>query len=279
MKHHLLSLLLLAATPVMAQLRGNVEYNLWAPQKGDTLMIFAEKAYIRQTPSAKGTILDSLTTGNTVIAAKLNETELTMKGISAPWWQVKYKAGGKQKEGYVWLGLMSLGKYTKDTVQFIYGIDKVIPGAFKEAEPRYVVQLKALNTKHNVIDKKELAVDGGQYAISSEAKLLGHLGLDKVNTIVRLYFSGEACGIPNNYYYFAWTGNKLVPLPEKTTMFDAGAVSHDEVLLFPKEPGGQAGKIIRVTTDEEFGEDGETVVNKKTKREIYNWDGEKVVKQ
>jgi hypothetical protein len=279
MKHFFLSMLLLAAVPVMAQLSGNVEYNLWTPQQGDTLTIFAEKAYIRQTPSPKATILDSLTTGGTVIAVKLNETELTMKGISAPWWQVKYKAGGKQKEGYIWLGLTSLGQHSKDTIQFMYGIEKVIPAPSREGDPKYVIQLKALNTKHTILDKKELTVDGGQFALSTEAKLLGGMGLDKITSIIRLYFSGEACGIPNNFYYYGWTGAKLVALPEKSTMFDAGAVSHDEVLLFPKEPGGQAGKIIRLTTDEEFGEDGETVVNKKSKREVYLWNGEKAVKQ
>lgn len=279
MKQLFLSMLLLAATPVMAQLSGNVEYNVWRVQPGDTLTVFGEKAYIRQTPSPKGTILDSLTTGGTVTAVKLDETEFTMKGISTPWWQVKYKSGGKQKEGYIWLGLTSLGSYKKDTVQFLLGIDKVIPPATKEGDPKYILQLKALNTKCKVLDKKDQTVDGGQFAISIEGKLLGDMGLEKIATILRIYSSGEACGIPSNYYYYGWTGSKFVVLPEKSTMFDAGAVAHDEILLFPKEPGGQAGKIIRLTTDEEFGEDGEKVVHKTSKREVYLWNGEKATKQ
>lgn len=62
-------------------------------------------------------------------------------------------------------------------------------------------------------------------------------------------------------------------------MFDAGAVAHTETLLFPKEAGGQAGKIIRLTVDEEFGEDGETVAKSKSIREVYIWNGEKATKQ
>ncbi|TWV96281.1 hypothetical protein [Chitinophaga pinensis] len=279
MKQIFLSMLLLAAAPVTAQLKGSIEYNLWRAQQGDTLTVFAEKAYIRQSASPKATIQDSLTTGQTIIAAKLIETEFTMKGITAPWYQVKYKIDGKQKEGFVWLGLMAFGSYQKDSVQFLYGIDKVVPAEIKEADPKYVILVKALNAKHALLDKKSVTVDGGSFAITADAKLLGGMGLDKISTIVRLYFSGESCGIPDNYIYYGWNGSKLLELPGKTNMFDAGAVGHSETLLFPKEPGGQAGKIIRLTVDEEFGEDGETVAKSKSTREVYIWNGEKATKQ
>ena len=279
MKQFFLSMLLLAATPAAAQLSGNVEYNLWRVQQGDTITIFSDKAYIRQSPSSQAPIVDSFTTGNSVIAAKLTETELTLKGMTTPWWQVRYKVGGKQKEGYLWLGLAALGQYKKDSVQLLYGIEKVIPGAAKGDDSKYVVVLKALSTTHHLLDKKELIVTGGQFAISAEGKLLGSMGLDKLTAILRLCFSGEACGIPTDYYYFGWTGSKFLPLPQKSSMFDAGAISHDEVLLFPKEPGGQAGKIIKVIKDEEFGEDGEKVVKTTTNREVFVWDGAKATKK
>ncbi|SHN25548.1 hypothetical protein SAMN05216311_107361 [Chitinophaga sp. CF418] len=272
-------MLLLAVTPAAAQLSGNVEYNLWRVQQGDTITIFSDKAYIRQSPSSQAPIMDSLTTGNSVIAAKLTETELTLRGMTTPWWQVRYKAGGKQKEGYLWLGLAALGQYKKDSVQLLYGIEKVIPGTAKEDDPKYVVVLKALSATHHLLDKEELIVTGGQFAISAEGKLLGNMGLDKLTAILRLCFSGEACGIPTDYYYYGWTGNKFLSLPQKSSMFDAGAISHDEVLLFPKEPGGQAGKIIKVIKDEEFGEDGEKVVKTTTNREVFVWDGAKAVKK
>lgn len=279
MKQFFLSILLLAAIPAVAQLSGNIEYNLWRAQPGDTMTIFSDKAYIRQSPSLQAPVIDSLTIGNPVIASRLTETELTLRGMTAPWWQVRYQAGGKQKEGYLWLGLLSLGNYRKDTVQLLYGIEKVIPGAAKEDGPKYVVIVKALNTTHHLLDKKELTVAGGQFAISTEGKLLGSMGLDKLNAILRLCFSGEACGIPTDFYYYGWTGSKLLVLPEKSNVFDAGAVSHDEVLLFPKEAGGQAGKIIKVITDEEYGDDQETVIKKTTNREVFVWDGEKAVKK
>ena len=133
--------------------------------------------------------------------------------------------------------------------------------------------MKAMSDSHRLLDKKELTVTRGQFAISAEGKLLGNMGLDKLTAILRLCFSGEACGIPTDYYYYGWTGAKFLPLPQKSNMFDAGAISHDEVLLFPKEPGGQAGKIIKVTKDEEFGEDGEKVVKTTTNREVFIWDG------
>jgi len=279
MKQFFLSMLLLAAIPATAQLSGNIEYNLWRMQQGDTITIFSDKACIRQSPSSQAPVLDSFTTGSAVIAAKLTETELTLKGMAAPWWQVRYKVGGKQKEGYLWLGLAALGQYKKDSVQLLYGIEKVIPGAAKGDDPKYVVVVKAISTTRHLLDKEELIVTGGQFAISAEGKLLGSMGLDKLTAILRLCFSGEACGIPTDYYYYGWTGNKFLPLPQKSSMFDAGAISHDEVLLFPKEPGGQAGKIIKVTKDEEFGEDGEKVVKTTTNREVFVWDGAKAVKK
>lgn len=247
----------------------------WYPQPGDTMTVYTEKAYIRQEPSLQGAIADTLYTGDAVIIGKELTKPLSMKGITAPWEQVTY---GKNKQGYIWLGLLAVKQYTKNDLRFLYGIEKAIPA--KEEEPlKYLIRLKVLNKEHQLLNMKEWTVKGAEYAIASEGKILDNMGLENVQSIIRIYFSGEACAIPTDYYYFGWTGKELLPLPGKTNVSDAGAYNYEETLLFPKEVGGQPGKIIKLQLTEEYGEDMETVEKRTTSKEVYLWDGNKAVKQ
>lgn len=247
---------------------------LWYASPGDTLVVYAEKAYIRQEPSLQAAIADTLYTGATVIVGKEAGKPLSMKGMTAAWKQVSY---GKNKQGYIWLGLLAVKQYTKNDLRFLYGIEKAIPAAGEEPV-KYLIRLKVLH-KDQVINMKEWMVNGAEYAVSSEVKVLDDMGLENIQSIVRICFSGEACGIPSDYYYFGWTGKEFLALPGKTNVFDAGAFNYEETLLFPKEVGGQPGKIIKLQLTEEYGEDMEKVEKRTTTREVYVWDGNKAVKQ
>ncbi|MVT09355.1 SH3 domain-containing protein [Chitinophaga tropicalis] len=277
-KHWTLSVLMfMTLAPVFAQTEDNEEsyYNLWNPQPGATMVVFADKAYIRTEPSLQGSIADSLTPGTTVTAIQQTGRNIVVKGITAPWLKISYNREGKAKEGYVWLGLLALGRYTTENTDIIYGLER---GYTVDDFFRYNLRVKAIDANLRVLDMKEKAIDGESSA-STEGKLLGDLGLENTKNILRIYFSGDACGLPTNYYYFGWTGTNFLELPGKMSVGDAGAYYHSETLLFPKEAGGQPGKIIRLTEDEEVGEDGETVAKKTYSREVYLWDGRQAVKQ
>lgn len=271
----LIFLLLIMSGSISAPAQIAADFNLWYTQPGDTLMVYAEKAYVRQEPSLQGVIADTLFTGATVVAGKDAGTPLRMKGMIAPWKEVSY---GNGKKGYIWLGLLAIKHYTGNDLHFLYGIEKTLP-ATEEEPVNYLIRLKVVSKDQQVLDMKEWKVRGAEYANASEGKMLDGMGLENIQSIIRIYFSGEACAIPTDYYYFGWTGKQLLVLPGKTNVSDAGVFYSEETLLFPKEPGGQPGKIIKLLLTAEYGDDMETVAKKTTSREIYLWDGTKAVKQ
>ncbi|RFM36944.1 hypothetical protein DXN04_05455 [Chitinophaga silvisoli] len=274
----LTSLLLVAIVPAVAQTADRLEYPLWPLEKGTSLSVYADKAYIRSSPSVKGSIVDSLLPGSQVIVDEvITAAPLTMKGLTAAWLKTHYTTGNKEVKGYVWVGLLALNAITKDGTTFIYGLEKRT--VLSETGETLTVRIKALDKDHRILDMKEWTVPGGENARSSESKLLGEMGLDSVKEIFRVNFSGDACGLPTDYYYFGWNGSQLLPLPGKTNTFDAGAFAYTETLIFPKEVGGQPGKVLKLIVTEEYGEDGETVENKTVKKEVYTWDGNKATKQ
>lgn len=269
--------------PAVAQTEGYVEHNLWNATAADTFMIFADKAYIRQEPSLQSAIVDSLSVGSSVIIENsVAGAPLMMKGIVAPWKQVHYDIAGRARKGYVWLGLLALKYCSRDSVDFLYGIDYVRTDASDNKPVKYQIRVKAVDQRAKVLDNKEFSVSGSVYATSTEGKLLGDMGLDKLSAILRVAFSGdhaEAKDIPTDYYYFGWTGSKFLPLPGKSVVSEAGTAFRGDMLLYPKETGGEPGKIIKLIGVGELCGDMETATPKSTYRETYVWDGEKAVKQ
>jgi len=265
-------LFLLLPAFAQAQTPGVSDFNLWAVQPGDTMAVYADKAYIRQEPSLQSTVIDSLSTGDLLIIGDIAGKPLTMKGMEAPWHAITFK---DEKKGYVWLGLLAIRRYHKGDVDFIYGIDKLQKGEFNV---EYIVRLKAVRN-NQVLDMKEWKVRGAEYASSSDGKLFDDMGLENIQTIVRIYFSGDACAIPTDYYYFGWTGNSFAVLPGRSNESDAGAYNSQEMILFPKEAGGQPGRIIKLSKVDTYGDDMETVEKTTTKKETYIWDGKTAIKQ
>jgi hypothetical protein len=100
-------------------------------------------------------------------------------------------------------------------------------------------------------------------------------GLKNVNSIYRISLSGEACGIPTYHYYFGWTGKKILLLPQKYQVGDAGIFYHTEEFIFPNEKKGEQNTIIKQIIEAEIIDEN-MVDNKflvKKELEYYSWNG------
>jgi len=287
LKYSFFLLIILFGTSVMstAQLPGNTDYNIWNTNPNDTFYIFSRMANVRAQPGLSTPIQDSLLCG-TMIIIKANEKQLDIvKGINAPWVKVEYTINSIKKEGYVWVGLLALGRYQRPEIAFLYGIENIVATA--ETDDYYIpltwhLKVKALSPSSELISESEWKMDGPEVAATG-GKLLGDMGLKNTTDIVRIYFGGEACGVPTNYFYFGWTGDKLLPLPGKMEVGDAGVYYHEETFLFPSEQGGQPDKIIKLTTESEAEEktdkNGEPIFKTTKSKEVFIWDGKKAVKR
>jgi hypothetical protein len=276
-----------ATYTVNAQFKESTDFNIWSANPGDTFSVYGRMVNVREEPNTVAVIQDTLTCGSKVVIRERGAELENIKGIYAPWVKVQYQSASGRKEGYVWLGMLALGSFEKGTIHFLYGIEK-LTAAKNNTDEDFVpavwyIHVKAVDNKGNILDEKEVTMDGMETSVSG-GKLLGDMGLKNTEDIVRINFGGEACGIPTYYYYFGWTGSKFLSLPGKMGVGDAGVFSHSETFLFPKEQGGQPDTIIKLTVEEEAEEDkvdknGEPVFKVKKSREIYTWDGEKAKKK
>jgi hypothetical protein len=133
-----------------------------------------------------------------------------------------------------------------------------------------------LNADHKLLDQKTIEKSISESAYF-EGKVLGDLGLKKVQDIYRISFNGEACAIPSLFYYFGWNGKQLLLLPEKYSVSDAGSFYHSENFIFPKEKGGKPGLIIKQIEEAVNEEETGDVFSVTESSEVYTWDGEKAL--
>jgi len=254
-------------------------YNLWNKQIGDTSYVFADMAYVRDYPSTQSVILDSLIHGTLVVIKSNGYNSSHIRGFHAPWHEIAYIKDGKARQGFIWLGLLALGRHV-DALgnQFIHGFLK----REKESEydgSSYLCEVKYLTPNQHIIARYTYSVDLSDQTYA-ESKLLPNMGLEGLQTIHRVGFHGEACGIPTTHYYVGWNGQHFVTMFNKSSVSDAGVFYHEEIILFPSEHNLDSNLIIKdIIEGEAIDEQAQELKFKETRsREKFLWDG-KVVTQ
>ena len=111
---------------------------------------------------------------------------------------------------------------------------KIKEGGF-EYNPHFCnISVKAVNQNYKLLDTFTIAKQLDESMFFENSTINGW-GLKNVNSIYRISLSGEACGIPTYHYYFGWTGKKILLLPQKYQVGDAGIFYHTEEFFFPNE--------------------------------------------
>ncbi|MBO9732884.1 MAG: hypothetical protein J7623_29845 [Chitinophaga sp.] len=255
----------------------------WSLAENDTRYIFADTAFVRISTDTKQAPIDTLLTGEEITVVKITDKLLNLKGLTAPWIQVKYKKDGVDKEGYLWQGLISFRQVRRGDTKFIYAIDRrmdstvVADDGVKMVMKYFLVKLKVVQAGQ-LKAVNSFKIFDGESANFGDAKIMSGLGLSNVQNIVVLTFGGEACGIESNYFYFAWLNDsRLVPLPARMSVGDAGAYYHDESFTFPAEKNGQPDIIrwdlVEGEATEKMDKNGEPVFKETKSTFNYSWDG------
>jgi len=283
MKYFLLYIGLFAQLYIHAQGSSNVyttadPFNYWRLSEGDSAFVFVDKAYIRAEPSLKSKLLDSLSTGTLVIIKSPGYNSSTIKGFEAPWHKITYKIDNQQKSGFIWIGLLALGRHVDaNRNQYIHGFEKYIPET-NDDPGYYICDIKLLDKSGNLISKYTFKPQLFDQRYT-QSKLLTGMGLDGIQHIYRIMFSGEACGVPTNYYYTGWDGNRFIEMPMRYTVSDAGVFYYEEKMLFPSEHNIEPNVIYKeIEEGEVIDPDANDYKYKnKRKREKYRWDGQQFV--
>ncbi|MBC9931796.1 SH3 domain-containing protein [Chitinophaga qingshengii] len=268
-------------TPDFSDMRS---WSLYVNGDSTDRYIFSDTAYIRVSPDTKQAPIDTLLAGDNITVTAIMPNGLTIRGIRGPWLKIAYHKNGESRNGYIWQGLVSCAPLRRGDLKFVYGIERrfdsvAVSGNQRDTFPKYQVRLKVVQNGV-LLAKTAFSIWNDESANFSYGKVMSGMGLTNVQHIVVLSFSGEACGIPTNDYYFAWTKDgQLVSLPNKTNVGDAGAFYHSEEFTFPNEKNGQPDMIVwnlevSEATDKQ-GKNGEYIMKITEKKSTrYVWDGE-----
>lgn len=272
-------MMLVCAAPLYAQEDAAAyivedDYGFWQKQVGDTAYVFADIAYIRDYPSTRGRLLDSLPQETALIIKSESYNNAMARGFEAPWRRVSYVKDGQRKEGFIWSGLLALGRLVSEEGNiFSFGFLRYEKET-SYSPAAYMLQVKCFDRNKNLKSKDyyPAELDEQRY---SEYKLLPSMGLSGLQNIFRIGFLGEACGIPSYYYYFSWNGQEILPMFSRYTVGDAGIYYYEEKILFPSEHNLDPNLIIKdIEEGEVIDENAEEYqYKKKRKREKYIWDG------
>lgn len=248
--------------------------NIWNKRINDTATVFADVAYIRDSPSLKGSISDSLTAGARVIIKSEAYNSSLIKDFHAPWHKVAYTIGKQKRSGFIWLGLLALGTNNdKEGRLWMYGFNKY-PNRSSDETHLILCEVKILDSKLHTVGRTSVPVTKGDQSFT-EAKILNNMGLAGLQAIYRIGFFGEACAVPTDHHYLGWTGTNFINLPGKRNVSDAGASYHEEKLLFPSEHRLDPSLIVKDIVDGEvIDPDQKELKYKESKKRIkYTWNG------
>ena len=292
-RFYYLALLLLSSFSLFAQEEDpNMAYGSLAPwhtfeeNKVVTAFTAVTDANVRDKPNTTAAVVAKLPIATKVTIEMVTTDTMKLNGYNAPWCKVSYLLGDKKQTGYLWGGGLAAvafevkDEYDENRKDLIYvaGVSKVDAKGEK-----WTMHIRAVR-KGVELAKTEVTqiADVGYFA---QLKNLGSLGFDKALDAVDFNLNYPACGYAYVSNLIIFTGKKLTPVLETTSVSDAGAFYSSEDYIIPSEKGGIANHIIFVKSSAEYEEKEvkkDEFVQVLQKQEysiaLYKWTGEKLVK-
>lgn len=221
------------------------------------LTIYAE-------PDLSSKVLATLKSGDELYQGEFIRLE-EIDGRYWRWYAVNFGAPDFKRNGYIWT-----------------------PENFDNNQLRYQDTLFSFNVKYNEkLKRGEVTLyaqrNGETVSQTFETVSTGFGSitaqksrLSDVVFMLQFYISNEACGYPDEKYYFAWTGTKLVPLTYTINFTDEWAQRYySEYIMWPDDDitWNTFIKMVEVTEYTE-AEDGERHEGRSScATVVYKWNG------
>lgn len=254
------------------------DYGLaWNFKEGGKYYVYSDAANVRSAPDINSKIVSKLAAGQEVEVMPFEENDfgnsVTIDHFRGQWVEIKVD---NEISGWIWSNTLSYKQLRRGNIKFVFGIDKVV-------NYRYKCTLKAIESG-KIIDRKSYEI-GFEENRFTDANIIDNVWLDNVKFVVRIYTSGEACGIGSNEIYFAWLdeSKKLAELPKTTSVSDACVLSYSESLYIPSDNNSRISNLLlKVSAEAIIPDDDNDCDYKKWgwkyETKLFKWNGEKVVK-
>jgi hypothetical protein len=232
--------------------------------------LIGDKVRVRSAPDAQATVKGELPLGHEVVPLEQTSSTLTVDGVEAPWYKVRYKHAGKNREGFIWGNLIArvFAKGDKGEL-FLFGTARRQQPITEGTE--YTSQVRV------VLDGKQLArlevKEGTSFEAKHEAKLTNGRGLEGVQNIFAVKFIQEYCAGKGNTMFFFWDGKEISHAHSSVDGSDAPYYAMEKQ-IFPADKGGRKGHVI---LEQEYGDHDDPKSVKKEKI-LLKWNGKKLQK-
>jgi hypothetical protein len=285
MSRTILCLILCVAASVSIAQEYSRSYGVWGRYTaGKPDFVYVDTAIVRDRPDVGGRRLDSLYAGDTVAVVKVMTEALELKGIEAPWFEIRYRKKGAVRKGFLWSGLLALKHLKTADAGFLVGIDRVV--GTKEVVRGEVYQrwahhfgVKALRNG-TVIDRNTTILNDIGYVDIEGGVVPAVPGLANVKGRIKFTTLPEMSIMGAVTCEYLWTGERLVALPMVTNSSEAGAGYHKESLTLPGSKGVPDQTVVWISEEGvETGKKdskGKPIYKVTRKEKKYAWDGEKL---
>jgi hypothetical protein len=256
---------------------------------GQTLdcYIYSDEANVRSGAGMEFEILDKLICGQKVKVLLELDVKDTINGVSAYWVKISYRKNNKIKEGYLWQGNLSYNNLkSADSTIFVFGVENNIKikrfDDYLKQEyeyDAYLAKIKAVKNG-NIISSKSFKVNETNLIYG---QIINNVLLDSVKSVIEITFGGGACGLPNDDFYFVWTGSEIIHLIDTYSIAEAGIAGYSETLILPMQLSEYQQSscyniIIKLINHHEYNDDATELSVDNYKTELYRWNGKKLIK-
>ncbi|MBD8082552.1 SH3 domain-containing protein [Chryseobacterium caseinilyticum] len=238
-----------------------------------TQKIFTDHTRVRQSPDVNSQILDSLKTNQQIVILKKKENILKLGERIANWYKISYQKDNQNYEGFIWGGNLAVGFRSKNGYDFLFGLTKTVSRKNPEYDgsfPQNYASVKLLKD-NRLVDEVSFETGLGESLSFGTFNVESNHRLKNVELTLKATVSGEACGIASYDQYVLVKGEKLVALPQLTTVGDADVYYHTEEFIFPNDKGGIPNAFIYKM--EEVEEDEKEREKFKRSSKTYLWNG------
>lgn len=232
--------------------------------------LIGDKVRVRSAPDGKAKVQAELSIGIEVVPLEQTSSTMTVDGVQAPWYKVRYSVDGGHAEGFVWGNLIARAFAESKTGEvFLFGTGRRQKDISVGTE--YTSQVRV------ALDGVELArleiKEGTSFEAKHEVVLSDGRGLEGVANILAVTFIQEYCAGKGNTIFFFWNGKKLLHAHSSIDGADAPHYAMEKQ-IFPADKGGRKGYII---LEQEYGDHDDPKSVKKEKI-LLKWNGKKLEK-
>lgn len=232
--------------------------------------LIGNKVRVRSAPDNKAKVIAELSIGIEVIPLEQTSSSMTVDGVQAPWYKVRYSVDGGHAEGYVWGNLIARAFAESKTGEvFLFGTSRRQKDISVGTEYTSQVRVALDGDERARLEIKE----GTSFEARYEVTLSDGRGLEGVSNIFAVTFVQEYCAGKGNTIFFFWNGQKLLHAHSSIDGADAPYYA-TEKQIFPSDKGGRKGFVI---LEQEHGDHDDPKSVKKEKI-LLKWNGKKLEK-